>query len=64
MHEYGREAGLIPSARLQEMITELKKQVDEFEQSFSKVEEESHARVKEADEARMRASQLQETIER
>lgn len=49
---------------LEEMITELKKKVEEFEQSFSKVEEESHARVKEADEAQMKASHLQETIER
>lgn len=46
------------------MITELKERVEEFEQNFSKVEKESHARFKEAEEAQMRASQLQETIER
>ncbi|KAL0425524.1 UNVERIFIED_CONTAM: Myosin-12 [Sesamum radiatum] len=49
---------------LQEMITGLNKRVEEFEQSYSKVEKESHARLKEAEEAQQRASQLQETIER
>ncbi|KAK6162793.1 hypothetical protein DH2020_002634 [Rehmannia glutinosa] len=49
---------------LEEVITELKKRVEEFEQSYSEVEKESHARLKEAEEAQMRVSQLQETIER
>lgn len=52
------------SAHLQEVITELKKKVEEFEQAHSKVEEESQARVREAEEAQSKASQLQETIER
>lgn len=46
------------------MITELKERVEVFEQNFSKVEKESHARLKEVEEAQTRASQLQETIER
>ncbi|GFQ02300.1 myosin-12 [Phtheirospermum japonicum] len=49
---------------LEEVIAELKKRVEEFEMSYSEVEMESHARLKEAEEAQMRASQLQETIER
>lgn len=61
MHEAGN---LILSAHLQEVITELKKRVEEFEQTYSKVEKESHARLKEAEEAQIRVSQLQENIER
>lgn len=49
---------------MQEVITELKKKVEEFEEAYSKVEQESHARLKEAEEAQMKASQLQESIER
>ncbi|XP_057807584.1 myosin-12 isoform X2 [Salvia miltiorrhiza] len=49
---------------LEEVITELKKKVEEFEQAYSKVELESHARLKEAEEAQMKTSQLQESIER
>lgn len=58
------EADLIPTAYLQEEITELKKKVEEFEQAYSKVELESNARFKEAEEAQMKAAQLQESIER
>lgn len=57
-------SGLIIGAHLQEVITELKKKVEEFEQAYSKVEEESQARAREAEEAQLKASQLQETIER
>ncbi|XP_073274635.1 myosin-12 isoform X2 [Primulina huaijiensis] len=49
---------------LEEEIKDLKKLVDEFQQSYSNVEKVSHARLKEAAEAQMRASQLQETIQR
>ncbi|KAL3622382.1 hypothetical protein CASFOL_033793 [Castilleja foliolosa] len=49
---------------LEEVIAELKKRVLEFEMSYSEVEKESHARLKEAEEAQMRVSKLQETIER
>ncbi|KAG8391355.1 hypothetical protein BUALT_Bualt01G0179200 [Buddleja alternifolia] len=49
---------------LEEAISELKKRVEEFENTYSEVEKESHARLKEAEEAQMRASQLQETVER
>ncbi|XP_042027430.1 myosin-12-like [Salvia splendens] len=49
---------------LEEVITELKKKVEEFEQAYSKVELESNARFKEAEEAQMKAAQLQESIER
>lgn len=49
---------------MQEEIKDLKKLVDEFQQSYSNVEKESHARLKEATEAQTRALQLQETIER
>ncbi|KAL8500655.1 hypothetical protein ACS0TY_020292 [Phlomoides rotata] len=49
---------------LKEVVTELKERVEVFEQNLLKVEKESHDRLKEAEEAQMRASQLQETIER
>ncbi|XP_075500978.1 myosin-12 [Primulina tabacum] len=49
---------------LEEEIKDLKKLVDEFQRSYSNVEKDSHARLKEAAEAQMRASQLQETIQR
>lgn len=49
---------------MQEEIKDLKKLVDEFQRNYSNVEKESHARLKEATEAQMRALQLQETIER
>ncbi|KAL2478562.1 Myosin-12 [Forsythia ovata] len=49
---------------LEEEIRELKKRVEEFEQTYSKVEKESKTRLQEAEEAQMKVSQLQETIER
>ncbi|PIN25170.1 Myosin class V heavy chain [Handroanthus impetiginosus] len=49
---------------LEVVIAELNKRVEEFEQNYSEVEKQSHARLKEAEEAQIRVSQLQETIER
>lgn len=49
---------------MQEEIRELKKRVVEFEQSYSEAEKESKTRLQEAEEAQMKVSQLQETIER
>ncbi|XP_051143772.1 myosin-12-like isoform X2 [Andrographis paniculata] len=49
---------------LEEALVELKKKVEDFEQTHSEVEKECRARVKEAEEAQMRALRLQETIER
>lgn len=38
--------------------------MEEFEEKYSQVEEESKVRLQEAEEARLKAMQLQETIER
>ncbi|XP_059651763.1 myosin-12 [Cornus florida] len=45
-------------------ISELKKRVEEFEQKYTEVQNESTARLKEVEESQQRALQLQETIER
>lgn len=45
-------------------VGELKKKIEEFEEKFAEVENESKARLKEAEEAQLKAMQLQETIER
>ncbi|CAA0823245.1 Myosin-12 [Striga hermonthica] len=50
--------------KFEEVIVELKKQVEEFENSFSKMETDSQARLREAAEAQKRAAELQDTIER
>ncbi|KAL3516640.1 hypothetical protein ACH5RR_023542 [Cinchona calisaya] len=49
---------------LQEEITELKKRIAEFEQTYSEVQKESQARLREAEESQLRVLQLQETIGR
>lgn len=59
-----RAGGVILCATVQAVINTLKKRVEEFEQNYSEMEKESHARLSEAEEAQTRASQLQETIER
>lgn len=46
------------------MLSELKKEIEGFEENYSQVEKESKARHKEAEEAQLKATQLQETIER
>ncbi|VVA20335.1 PREDICTED: myosin-17 [Prunus dulcis] len=45
-------------------LSELKKEIEGFEENYSQVEKESKARHKEAEEAQLKATQLQETIER
>ncbi|KAL2582061.1 hypothetical protein AAZV13_15G220400 [Glycine max] len=45
-------------------VEELKKKIKEFEESYSEIENENQARLKEAEEAQLKATQLQETIER
>lgn len=42
----------------------LKKKMEEFEEKYAKVEKESEISLKEAEEARLKTMQLQETIER
>lgn len=42
----------------------MKKKIEEFEEKFSQVDKEREIRLKEADEARLKAMKLQETIER
>ncbi|CAK9144800.1 unnamed protein product [Ilex paraguariensis] len=45
-------------------VRELKKRMQEFEQKYSDVQTESRARLKEVEESQLRATQLQEAIER
>ena len=45
-------------------LGELKKKFEEFEEKYSKAEKESKTRLKEAEEAQLKATLLQETIER
>ncbi|PON86367.1 Myosin [Trema orientale] len=45
-------------------LSVMKKKIEEFEEKVSQVEKESETRLKEADEARLNAMKLQETIER
>jgi myosin-5 len=45
-------------------LRELKKKIEEFEEKYSKAEKESKTRLKEAEEAQLKATLLQETIER
>ena len=49
---------------MQGEIRELKKRFDEFEQKYSEVENESKARLKEAEDSQLKVSELQEAIER
>lgn len=55
---------LIWIVHMQEEIKELKKRVEDFEQKYDEVQNESKARLKEAEESQQKALQLQETIER
>ncbi|CAL5380751.1 unnamed protein product [Camellia sinensis] len=54
----------LQNEELEGEIRELKKRVEEFEQKYSEVENESKARLKEAEDLRLKTSELQETIER
>lgn len=45
-------------------LGELKKKIEEFEEKYSEAEKESKTRLKEAEEAQLKAMLLQETIER
>ncbi|XP_048323404.2 myosin-12 isoform X1 [Ziziphus jujuba] len=45
-------------------LSELKKKIEDFEEKFSQVEKESQERLQEAEDARLKSVQLQETIER
>ncbi|KAJ1377259.1 Dilute domain, partial [Sesbania bispinosa] len=45
-------------------VEELKKRIKDFEERCSEIEKENQARLKEAEEAQLKAAQLQETIER
>lgn len=49
---------------MQDEISELKKRLTEFEQTYSEVQKESQARLREAEESQLRVLQLQETIGR
>lgn len=49
---------------MQSEVEELKKKIEEFEERYSEVEKENQARLKEAEEAQLKATQLQEAIER
>ncbi|GMP42089.1 hypothetical protein CsSME_00011947 [Camellia sinensis var. sinensis] len=54
----------LQNEELEGEIRELKKRVEEFEQKYSEVENESKARLKEAEDLQLKTSELQETIER
>lgn len=49
---------------MQEEIRELKKKVEDFEHSYSELQKESQARVRESEESQIKVLQLQETIGR
>lgn len=49
---------------LQQEIRELKKMIDDFEHTYSEVQKESQARLREAEESQIKILQLQETIGR
>lgn len=49
---------------VQDEIVELKKRVEEFEQKYKEVENESRNRLKELEESQAKISGFQETIER
>lgn len=50
--------------KTQTEVEELKRKIIEFEERCSEMENENKARLKEAEEAQLKATQLQETIER
>lgn len=49
---------------MQGEVRELKKKIEEFEKNYSEAEKESKTRLREAEEAQLKAALLQETIER
>lgn len=49
---------------MQQEITELKKMIEDFEHTYSEVQKESQARLREAEESQIKILQLQETIGR
>ncbi|KAK3025057.1 hypothetical protein RJ639_044808, partial [Escallonia herrerae] len=49
---------------LEDEVREMKKRVEEFEQKYSEVQNESGARLKEVEESQLKVLQLQEIIER
>ncbi|KAL6989253.1 hypothetical protein U1Q18_015005 [Sarracenia purpurea var. burkii] len=49
---------------MRSVIREINKRVEEFEQKYTEVENESKARLKEAKDSQLKVSELQETIER
>lgn len=54
----------LQNEELEGEITELKKRVEEFEQKYSEVENESKARLKQAEDSQLKVLELQEAIER
>jgi len=50
--------------KIQSEVEELKNKIKEFEERYMEIEKENQARLKEAEEAQIKAIQLQETIER
>lgn len=50
--------------KIQSEVEELKNKIKEFEERYTEIERENQARLKEAEEAQIKATQLQETIER
>ncbi|XP_044466154.1 myosin-12 [Mangifera indica] len=52
------------NGKLEAELSELKKKIIEFEKHYSEVEEESKARLREAEEAELKTTLLQETMER
>ena len=50
--------------KIQSEVEELKNKIKEFEERYMEIEKENQARLKEAEEAQIKATQLQETIER
>lgn len=51
-------------SKIQSEVEELKKKIKDFEERCSEIEKQNQARLKEAEEAQLKATQLQETIER
>lgn len=49
---------------MQQEITELKKMIEDFEHTYSEVQKENQARLREAEESQIKILQLQETIGR
>lgn len=50
--------------QMQQEIRELKKMIEDFEHTFSEVQKESQARLREAEESQIKILQLQEIIGR